>query len=206
MRVCLIMFYDDTIKSYGDVNYQINRLYCEKYGLQISVSHHRKLQNRHAAWERIPWLLEKISDFDYLLWVDADAFFYIDANNIVDVIQENATAHFIFSNDIGDKNINTGVFIVKHSQYSIQFLRRWLYDEQLYKNNPVPLWWDQGVLISMFDKNILNIQQNCVVLQYGILQHFYEHDRLKNTYVFHVAGRDEKSRCEISTRYLHTIR
>jgi hypothetical protein len=199
------MFYDDTIKSYGDVNYEINKIYCEKYGLHISVSNQRKLQNRHSAWERIPLLLENIENFDYLIWIDADAFFYIDADNIVNVIQKNTSAHFIFSYDIGNKNINSGVFIVKNSQYSIQFLKRWLYDEELYAKNPVPLWLDQGVLIDMFEKNIFNIRHNCVVLEYGIIQHFYEHDKLRNTYVLHVAGRDEKSRYEISTKYLHKI-
>ena len=203
MKICVVMFYDDKIKKYGDINYKINKKYCEKYNLDIILSNKKKYNNRHSAWERLPLILDNILDFDYLIWVDADAFFYNDANNIVDIINKNINVNFIFSNDIGDKNINTGIFIVKNSKYSIDFLTKWAYDEQLYINNPHPEWWDQGVLIHMFNNNILNIQQNSVQYKYGDLQHFYKNDKVNNkSYVFHLAGRNNKIRYNISMKYL----
>jgi hypothetical protein len=196
------MFFDDKIKSYGFINYKINKLYCEKYNLKIILSNEKKYSNRHSAWERLPLMLDNISKFDYLIWIDADAFFYNDANNIVDIINNNKNVNFIFSRDIGNKNINTGVFIVKNSQYSIDFLTKWAYDEELYKNNPYPVWWDQGVLIGMYDNNILDIKQNSIHLEYGVLQHFSENDKQDKTYIFHIAGRDEYTRHELSRKYL----
>lgn len=196
------MFYDDNIKNYGKINYEINKKYCEKYNIEIILSNNKKINNKHSAWERIPLLLDNISNFDYLIWIDADAFFYNDANNIIDIINNNSNVNFIFSNDIGNNNINTGIFIIKNSQYSIDFLNRWLYDEELYTNNPYPHWWDQGVLIYMFDNNILEIKQNSIQFEYGVLQHFYENDKLINkTYIFHLAGRDSKTRYETSKKY-----
>jgi hypothetical protein len=147
-------------------------------------------------------MFDNISKFDYLIWIDADAFFYNDANNIVDIINNNSNVDFIFSNDIGNNNINTGVFIVKNSQYSKHFLIKWLYDKELYKNNPHPEWWDQGVLISMFDKNILNIRQNCVIIEYGVLQHFHENDKSDKTYIYHLAGTTNDTRYKISKKYI----
>jgi len=206
MKVCVVMFYDDEITNYGEINYKINKLYCEKYNLNIILSNKKKFNNRHSAWERLPLLLDNISKFDYLIWIDADAFFYNDANNIIDVINNNLNVNFIFSNDIGNNNINTGLFIVKNSAYSVEFLTRWALDEELYKNNPHPYWWDQGVLIYMFNNNLLNIKQNSIQYKYGDLQHFYENDKLNNkTYVFHLAGRNKSIRYDTSKKYFDNL-
>lgn len=205
MNICVIMFYDDNIKSYGDINYNINKLYCEKYDLKIILSKKKIYSNRHSAWERLPLLLDNISKFDYLIWIDADAFFYNDANNIIDFIKNNNNVNFIFSNDFGNNNVNSGFFIVKNSQYSINFLNKWAYDEELYNNNPYPYWWDQGVLIHMFNNNILNIKQNSIQFEYGILQHFYENDKLNETYIFHLAGRSSDIRYKSSKKYFDKL-
>lgn len=203
MRVCLIMFYDDAIKNYGDINYAINKKYCEKYKLDIILSNNKQYTNRHSAWERLPLLLDNIENYDYLIWIDADAFLYNDAINIIDIIKDNIDYNFIFSNDIGNSNINTGIFIIKNCEYSINFLKKWAYDEELYLNNPYPGWWDQGVLIDMVNKNMLDIKNNSVTIDYGILQHFYE-DELASfkPLVFHTAGRRGNNiRYNISKKY-----
>ena len=132
-------------------------------------------------------------------------FFYNDAYNIVDIINAHRDVNFIFSRDVNSDNVNTGIMIVKNSQYSIDFLHKWLYDEELYKNNPHPLWWDQGVLIGMMNNNILNIIENCVTLGYSTLQHFYSHDKQPNTYIFHLAGRDATVRITESMKYFDKI-
>jgi len=207
MKIGVIMFYDDNIKNYGIINYEINKKYCEKYNLEIILSNNKTYtDNRHPAWERLPLLLEYIKYFDYLIWIDADAFFYKDAANIIDIINNNKNYNFIFSNDVGDKNINTGIFIIKNSQYSIDFLNKWAYDEELYNNNRYSYWWDQGVLVDMFDNNVLDIQNNCVIFDYGYLQHFYDYDKLNNqTYVCHLAGSNSNTRCTISEKYFNKI-
>jgi len=206
MKICVVMFYDDNIESYGEINYKINKLYCEKYNLKIILSKEKKYSNRHPAWERLPLLLDNISNFDYLIWIDADAFFYNDANNIVDIINSNNDVNFIFSNDINNTNINTGIFIVKNSNYSINFLTKWAYDEELYTSNPYPVWWDQGVLINMFNNNILDIKQNSIQLEYGVLQHFNENDKIDNkTYIYHLAGKYYDTRYSISKNYFDKL-
>ena len=205
MRVGLVMFYDNAIQNYGDLNYIMNSTYCEKYNLEIILSKQKKYARRHSAWERLPLLLEHIEKFDYLIWIDADAFFHKEANNIVDIITKYPEANFIFSNDLGDKNINTGLFIVKNSKYSIDFLTKWAYDETLYINNTCPPWWDQGVLIDMFNQNVLNIKQNSIIFVYGFLQHFHENDKLQETYVFHLAGKKSDVRYQISRKYFNIM-
>ena len=200
------MFYDEPIKHYADINYNINKLYCQKYGIDIIVSSEKKYTDRHAAWERLPLLLRHISDYDYLIWIDADAFFYYEASNILDIIHRNSEANFIFSNDLGDKNINTGIFIVKSSQYSIDFLTKWAYDEEWYKRNPKPWWWDQGVFVDMFNHDVLHIQQNVVIYSYGTMQHFHNYDKLDKTLVFHLAGVGGDLRYRASKEYFDRLK
>jgi hypothetical protein len=199
------MFYDDSIKEYGDINYNINKQYCEKYNLEIILSNEKKYTDRHPAWERLPTMLAHIEKYDYLIWIDADAFFYVDAKNIVDIINRNKNVNFIFSNDINNNNINTGVFIVKNSQYSIDFLNKWAYDDELYINNPHPYWWDQGVLIGMIEKNILDIKDNYISYDYGILQHFFKYELkvIEKPFIFHLAGRDTNERITICKEYFN---
>lgn len=205
MRVGIVMFYDEPIRKYGELNHSINSNYCAKHGFELIVSHQRQYVTRHPAWERLPLLLKYISDYDYLVWIDADAFFYPDASSIVDVIAQHPDQNFIFSNDIGNTNVNTGILIVKNSDYSVGFLTKWAYDDTLYRNNSMPQWWDQGVLIDMYQTNVLDIQSQSVSIPYGVLQHFYESElsQLKNKpLVLHLAGRSHDER--VTSSFAHS--
>jgi len=204
MQVAVLMYYDDAIQEYAEINYKINKIYCDKYGLELIVSHKRTYTERHPAWERLPLIHKHLKNYDYIVWIDADAFFYSDAKNIVDIIQEHPEPNFIFSNDIGNTNINTGIFIVKNSIYSLIFIYKWAHDEMLYRNNSAPHWWDQGVLIDMIKQNVLRIQDHYFAYPYGELQHFYEKELSQlpqKPLILHLAGRDYTERLRTSREY-----
>jgi len=205
-RICLIMFYDFMVKEYGDIVYNINKKYCEKNKIDIILSEKRTYEDRHSAWERLPLILNNIEKYDYLIWIDSDAFFKNDAKNIVEVINKNRDVNFIFSNDINNKNINTGIFIVKNSKYSIDFIKKWAYDEELYNKNPKPEWWDQGVLFDMINRNILDIKNNYISYNYGVLQHFYLNEKpskYKKAYILHLAGQSYSDRLSACKNYIN---
>ena len=212
MKICILMFYDDNISEYGDINYKINKLYCDKYNLDLILSKDKTYTNRHSAYERLPLILKHIEKYNYVIWIDADAFFYIDSKNIIDIIKTdldtNINKNFIFSNDITNTNINTGFFIVKNTKYSIDFINKWAYDEELYNNNPYKLWWDQGILNDMVNKNTLDILDNIILYDYGTLQHF-NNDELKKLpskpYIYHLAGKRNEERLKASINYYKTI-
>lgn len=142
------------------------------------------------------------------MWIDADAHFYIDNPiSIINFINNNNNYNFIFSKDIytSPLSLNTGCLIVKNTQYSIDFLTKWGYDEILYKNNTFPSYWDQGVLIDMYKQNMLDIKNNSIAVDYGILQHFYEEELLKLPYkpfIIHLAGRNTQIRYKHSLDYI----
>ena len=200
------MWYDKNANMYGDINYTINKAYCDKNNIQLFRCNKRRHSNRHPAWERIPLILEYINEYDYIMWIDADAHFYIDSENIINLINDNKNYDFIFSKD-KSVEINTGCFIVKNTKYSIDFLKKWGYDEELYKNNNYPYWWDNGVILDMFTLNILDIKNNCIIIDYGVLQHFHEDELFQNKpFIFHLAGRSKEIRINHSLNYIKKIK
>jgi len=208
-KVCVLMFYDETVAEYGDINYKLNKKYCDKYDLDIILSHEKNYHFRHPAWERLPLILKYLSEYEYLIWIDADAFFYSDSENVLDIIEKNKDTSFIFSKDFEiaidrlEENINTGIFIIKNTPYSHSFIQAWAYDEELFMKNLYPHWWDQGVLVDLYDKNFMDIQNNSVVLDYGVLQHFNKEDTIfnKKPLVLHLAGTDKETRINTSKEY-----
>lgn len=204
MKFCILMWYDETIASYGDINYKINKAYCDKYNIELIKCNKKRYTMRHPSWEKIPLVLHYINSYDYVMWIDADAHFYIDSANIVEFIKEHNTHNIIFSKDISGP-VNMGCFIVKNTPYSIDFLKKLGYDEVLYRNNTYSNYWEQGVVLNMFEKNILDIRHNSLVINYGVLQHFFEHELLKLTnkpFIFHLAGRDATTRYTDSLKYM----
>jgi hypothetical protein len=58
----------------------------------------------------------------------------------------------------------------------------------------------------MFNQNILNIKNNCIIIDYGILQHFYEDELFPNkSFIFHLAGRSKEIRIKHSLNYIKKI-
>jgi hypothetical protein len=88
-------------------------------------------------------------------------------------------------------------------------LNKWAYDEELYKTNLYPQWWDQGVLISMLGNNALNIQKHCVTYDYGVLQHFFKHElqsyKIK-PFIIHLASWHKNDRINTARSYLDMIK
>ncbi len=199
LNICMVMWYDSHVSVYGDMTKQMNKNYCEKYNIHFIHCDQKRYNDRHPAWEKILLIIKHIENYDYIIWVDADAFFYMDSPNIAETIYDKLNVDFIFS---GDKIviINTGIFIVKNTKYSLNFLNELAYNNNLYLSNPYPQWWENGVIIDMYNKNVLNIKKNSVIIPYGILQHFNEKQK-NQPYIYHLAGKNKKLRIQICIKY-----
>lgn len=217
MKVLVCTFYDDAIANYGDLTSKINKKYCDKHNFDYIVSHTPTYKNRHPAWENLPLILKHIENYDYVVWIDADAFFYIDSPNIEDIIQSHLDTDFIFSRDLPNKEpplgeINTGIFIVKNTYYSIKFLKSWAYNEDLFQNCKMKYRWDQGVLNDMIRDNVMSIREHMIDCHYGLLQHFFREEldnMIPKPYIYHMAGRracnKEHERIDHSQEYYAQI-
>tara|TARA_B100000287_G_scaffold432921_1_gene493373 strand:- start:861 stop:1592 length:732 start_codon:yes stop_codon:yes gene_type:complete len=218
------MWYDEACKEWGDINYEINKAYCEKHGYDLIRDSERRIPSRMPHFERIALIREYLPQYDHVIWIDADAYFYIDSPPIQHVIDTYNEFDFILSEDICHRDwriapdhINTGIFCVKNTPYSMRILDLWGYDKNLYNSffndgnvNRQNHGWNHGfseqeVLKKLFHEDIHDLKKHALVLPFGFLQIFSEDDRLhltdhalealsfndmEKSYIFHHAGQD----------------
>ena len=193
MKICVVMWCDGkTAKKYGCTSYHINKIYCEKHGYDLKFSSKRRHNREDLAWEKLPMVIEHLDNYDYVIWIDADAHFYVDSGPIEDLIKEHKDAQIILSEDATCKGfpspdprewlesfstcneqypmLNTGFFIVKNTPDVKNLLNVWTYNEELFSHN-YP-YWEQGVCQKMYELNTCNIRDISIVLPINILQNF----------------------------------
>lgn len=225
------MWYDENIKSYADIAYFINKKYCEKYGYDIIKDCRRRIPYRKPHYERLPLIEKHLPHYDYVIWIDADAHFYIDSPPIYDLIKKYDNRDFIFSGD-HDKNtfetitntandkINSGIFIVKNSQYSFKIIKEWAYNNYLFENRVNSrVWNDQGIVRLLYEKNLYNFQDHSAVIPYGVLQHFalekknnrhldtlsYQillNSKMEKPFIRHMPGHGKETRIKLFKEYI----
>jgi hypothetical protein len=200
MNIAVLMWCDGkTSKRYGNTSYHINKIYCDKHGYDLIFSSERRHDRDDLAWEKVPMVIEHIKQYDYVIWIDADAHFYIDRGPIEDVIKEHPSSHFIFSEDCsplspefmadGCLSINTGLFIVKNTPESEEILNKWAYDNDLF--NLRLSGWDQGVANKMYVTNTCRLRDQSVILPFNVLQNF-EKETKHDPYIRHLAGNTKR--------------
>lgn len=201
IKILIVTWYNDAIKDYGDMTYKLNKTYCKKYNIDFIKDDTVRLPNRKPTWERFPLLLEYYNkDYDYIIWIDADAFFYINSPDIRDIIYQHLDKNFIFSWDI-TPNVQCGLIIAKKNDYTKKLFEELSYNEDKYKNslNKINDWQDQQCLIDMIDENFMDINNNIVLLPFGKLQEFTEDNK---AYVLHLAGSTKEERIKIISKYI----
>ena len=234
MKIAVLMWFDDPISHYGRNCYKINKAYCDKYNYNIIKSSDRTYADKHYSavpprsphWERFPLILRNIEKYDYVFWIDADAFFYFDSPRIEKIINEYDNKEILFSADhsqLSPPAINSGVLILKNTRRVIDIVKKWAYSEDLknkycgykYQNGflcPKINWIeDQGLIRGFVKDNVDGINEISKLLPYSELQHYNVSERtalskLKNKpYIFHLAGRHEDRFIE-SKKYLDLLR
>ena len=101
-KIAVCTWYDDNIKEYADITSEINQKYCDKNNYDYIVNHTRRLKDRHPAWERFALFTKLFKNYDYVVWIDADACFRYDHPNqslLRDIIHKNKDKDIIFSYD-----------------------------------------------------------------------------------------------------------
>lgn len=206
------MWYDDNIKKYADNFYKINKKYTKKYGYTLIKSSERTYTDRKPHWERFPLILKHIESYDYVIWIDADAHFYIDAPPIENLIKK-YNRDIILSRDIPDNEdtpplINSGVIILKNTPKNIDIVKKWAYSEELKKSSEILFngkWQDQGIIRLYVKNNIDNINDISAISPYLELQHFHS-EELSNQrdkpFIHHYAGTSTNFRTQESRKYL----
>ena len=211
MKIKICTWYDDNIKSFANKCFIINKIYCKKFGYSLIKSDKLYFPNKKPHWQRLGLLLEHIKDCDYIIWIDADAFF-IKHKKIENIILANKDKSIIFCEDKNNTLsplINSGVMIFKNNDDSIKFLKNCL--KKNYQKGGKKLWPmfnDQAVIRYLYAFNIDNLKTNSVITKFGTLQNLTKTIHNYNVgLIYHMAGISERLRHKIINIYLkHGIR
>jgi hypothetical protein len=168
----IISAFDEKLESLGKYSSDAIASYANHHKFDYSI-YKINLFERPAAWAKIQCLINEIGlkTHDYILWVDADALFVRFNENIIQNIHNDKDIfmvnHLVTLAPLnGNPGIfiqcerpNTGVLLVKTSDWSLGFLEK-VWGETQFINHP---WWDQaafhklmGYSYEISDKKTIN--------------------------------------------------
>jgi len=122
----------DQNRSY-QITRKINETYCHRHGYEYVVKTFIPRDDRSLHWSKIPAMREELHDCDFLLYVDADAFFYSHELAIEEELipllgdrQIMMSANCVHENGRHQPDQpNTGVVLVRNTEKSAEILRMW---------------------------------------------------------------------------------
>lgn len=222
LKVCMVMFYDENIKEYSEISCKINKFYCDKHAIDLIYSNKNLINHTISSsekpskyWEKYSLILEHIENYDYVIYIDTDAFFYINTKNIINEILLKNSKDFIFSQDWLIEHLNSGFFIVKKTKYSVDFLRNML-KKEVNDKYIMNAGFDQAVLSGLYRDNFMDIQNQSSKFNYGFLQYFFNKENMQyydkneavyppQPFVCHLAGTNKETRTKILSTYYNKI-
>ncbi len=139
-KLAIVTLYTSNIAYYAEITNINKEKYCEKHGYDLYTF--GRFTKLNPNWDKSLAMLEVMkNNYDYVMWMDADAVFINDDIRIEDIIDKNYSFHICFDPAINGNNIeltdfkgllsmppcfrkmdlykiiNCGVFICKNDAY-----------------------------------------------------------------------------------------
>lgn len=154
MRLCVTTFFDDAFAEMGEISATTLGWYASRYGFDIHIERNLKC-DRPAAWTKVILLQSLLDqDYDFILWVDADALFVRFTHDIRNEIV-NGKDLFLVCHKIrkpiqpgawlGLDVPNTGVMLLRNGDWSRWFLNA-LWDRVEYVNHQ---FWENAAALEV---------------------------------------------------------
>lgn len=135
--------------------------YCDKHNYGFHDDEDVYDKKRSPAWSKILLLSKYMkSEYDYLIWIDADTLIMSPNVKIEDIIECHMEGNDILvSQDF--KMINTGVIFIKNTEWSRKFINL-IYDQEHFIEHPN---WEQEAFINLLKNNTSNSSKHVKVLE-----------------------------------------
>lgn len=100
----------------NDINYKINKIYCDNHGIDLLV----EAVSSSSSSEKWACILKELEhgNYDYVISMGMYTHFYVDSPDISAFISDFGEKQFLFSGDF-----ESGVLIVKNSLENIEWLK-----------------------------------------------------------------------------------
>jgi len=194
-------------RSYA-INQQINEVYCRRHGYEYVLKTFPPRDDRSLHWAKIPAMREELHDCDFLLYMDADAFFYSHELSIADeLVPLLENKQIMMSADYASEGIrhqpdkpNAGIILVRNSEKTAEMLRVW--DESSERPG-----------LEKFRFNIFHDQDACYLtmwLEYAndvkLLKEYYLMNGFHGIFIRHLMGMNDADRLSIQEKFLNDRR
>lgn len=182
MNCKIVSMFNDSHLKLHEVSKKSIKHFCDLSGISCDFFRIPSDFERPPAWYKIKVILDLLKTYDgYIVWMDADSVIHNNDTSIGSYLDENKL--YI----VKDFNqINTGFFIVKTCQETIDFFEKvWSLTEYIDH-----IWWEQAAIIHLHDDNYLECQSFTKYLDQGIF----------NSYPMEYYGKEKKFKGCISDK------
>jgi galactosyl transferase GMA12/MNN10 family len=121
--------------------------YAALHGYDLVLSTEPIAPERPPAWQKIALARRLLDSYDEVLWVDADAIFLDISQDVADLVQPGKDLYLVEHVWEGGRarSANTGVFLVRATDWSRNFLDRvWAAEQWI--DHP---WWENAAVLDL---------------------------------------------------------
>lgn len=184
-KVVVIMNYDENVKVFSDLAFQINKKYCERYGHDLRRYNRVFDSNFNMSFQKVWLLIEVLQECmryksnTHVMWIDSDACINIHSRHKLTDFLPRYDRYASFSEDMqrfsifeqGGVSINAGVMIFRVCNESIQLLEKVI--RRCYTMpKPIP-FWEQGAFMDLIHSGHISME-GVMFFPYNTLQTFPE--------------------------------
>lgn len=126
-RIGIVTFQVGMEPEMVSLSIENKKMYCDRHGYDLLWVDNEIENSRPAAWSKYLILRKYLDEYDYLLWIDMDALIANFSIRIEDFLQPERDIYISYD----ENDINTGVFILRSTDWTKQFLvdcydQKWL--------------------------------------------------------------------------------
>ena len=197
----------ENIKAYSSLTEKINKEYAYHHDYDFKMFN-EIMTDRAPQWCKIKVINELLNDskYDYLFWIDADAYFNKKEIKLESFINEDIDKNIIICDDIvnsgKDNTINSGTFFVKCTDWSKEFFKKiWEYSGK-YRYD---YFHEQTIIENYLKDNIMECRSHIVIKPCRYFNTEINLQLLDNSihdnFIIHLMGKSSEFRVDFINKY-----
>lgn len=159
LKIAIIGAHNESYHRIGKYAHINKQRYAEKHGYSVFLYEKNLVENVAPQWNKIAAIQAHIENYDWLFWADSDALIMNNKIKLESLLDN--SYDIIIAQDCFDR-ISSGVFLIKNSKWSRDFLKAWYSKKEQYTHTTLK---DNGALLKLLNSNPEFIEHIKVVPQ-----------------------------------------
>lgn len=128
-----------------DVSSETFRLYADRYGYELVLHHDQLEPTRHPAWSKVCVILDALSRYDLVFWVDADAAIVDASRDVADELARRSLLGLVAHQYEGQQIPNCGVMVVRNNRRTRRLFEEIWEQTDLLDHK----WWENAAMLRL---------------------------------------------------------